>query len=509
MIEFGEKNLNNIYQDIVEYTSIEQNLYKSSIIKINNKKKLLMSKADNQIKENINIITCFMCTEKFVENEISNPKLECGNYIHGQCFIKYINAELNNNHFPINCPLCTENKKHEINYKIIMDCLIYNNKNNLAVKLENISLNYLANNNPDEVSFCPTAGCSYMIFYDKNEYHLECPLCQKSYCLQCKSEWHQNITCEEYQLSMKKKKEEEDEKLFEEYVKGNNFKKCPNCKRWVEKISGCNHITCPCGIHFCYTCGQIRDSIRPYDHVCPNNFNNNIINNNAMMNNSNIMNENDNINNNNEIINDNNNIMNENDNINNYSDIINDNSNKMDQNNNNFDNFNTGNENKNIMNNKYRINNILKNIDYTFQNNERINKNTYIIMEQSNKMGMYHKNYNNNNYNMTNDNIILNNNKNKMNYRYNFLNGNNDNIYNRFDNGDMGYFMNLNKNSNSLLNIEYQRNNNLFNNNSYNFKNNNYNNYKNNNVYNRYLNQDLDYFTGLNSNFNVLPNIEK
>ena len=72
----------------------------------------------------------------------------------------------------------------------------------------------------------------------------------------------------------------------------------------------------------------------------------------------------------------------------------------------------------------------------------------------------------------------------------------------------MGYFMNLNKNSNSLLNIEYQRNNNLFNNNSYNFKNNNYNNYKNNNVYNRYLNQDLDYFTGLNSNFNILPNIE-
>ena len=43
-----------------------------------------------------------------------------------------------------------------------MDCLLFNNKDNLAVKLENMSLNYLAQNNSDEISFCPTAGCNYM-----------------------------------------------------------------------------------------------------------------------------------------------------------------------------------------------------------------------------------------------------------------------------------------------------------------------------------------------------------
>ena len=110
-----------------------------------------------------------------------------------------------------------------------------------------------------------------MCFYDKNEFHLNCPLCQKFYCLKCKTEWHENLTCKEYQKE-KKYKENKDDKInkkkFNEYVKGNRCKQCPKCKRWVEKNKGCDHITCPCGTHFCYRCGELRDSINPYNHQC-------------------------------------------------------------------------------------------------------------------------------------------------------------------------------------------------------------------------------------------------
>ena len=268
------------------YNIIEQNLYKKSIFKIEQKKKDLLDSINIISNKEGRINTCIICTEEFVENKIENPKLDCGNYVHGTCFIEYINEELNNNRFPIRCLICTKNKRHEINYKMIIDCLLFYNKKNLAIKLENMSLNYLARNNPDEVSFCPTAGCNYMCFYDKNEYHLDCPLCKKSYCLKCKSEWHENKTCKEYQLSIKK----DDDIKFEEFVKGNNYKKCPKCKRWVEKISGCNHIICPCGIHFCYGCGEIIDTDDPYSHRCPNNLNNNNFYNMNMMNNMNNMN---------------------------------------------------------------------------------------------------------------------------------------------------------------------------------------------------------------------------
>ena len=191
---------------------------------------------------------------------------------------------------------CINDKRHEINYKIILDILLLNNKDNIALKLENISLNYLVENYPNEITYCPTPGCKYICSYDKNEFNLICPLCHKSYCLQCKTEWHQNLTCEEYQKSKKKEDDENDIK-FEEYVKGNNFKQCPNCKRWVEKTEGCDHIFCPCGTHFCYNCGGIRDPVHPYDHKCPNDNNNNDINRNNMIFMNFMMNQNLNMNN--------------------------------------------------------------------------------------------------------------------------------------------------------------------------------------------------------------------
>ena len=102
-----------------------------------------------------------------------------------------------------------------------------------------------------------------MCSYDKNEFHLNCPMCKKSYCLQCKTEWHEGMNCEEYQRT--KNKDENDVK-FEEYAKGSKLKQCPKCKRWVEKVSGCDHITCPCGTPFCYRCGRIKES--DFDHGC-------------------------------------------------------------------------------------------------------------------------------------------------------------------------------------------------------------------------------------------------
>ena len=236
-----------------------KDLYESNMLRMEKKKSDLKNNLENKNKEKLDekfkTDNCIFCTEEFEENGIVNPQImECKKYVHGKCFIDYIEEELNNNRFPIRCPLCPGNEKHEINYKTIIDCLLLNDRNNLAIKLENISLNYLAQNNSDEITFCKTPGCSYMCFYGKCEFHLKCPLCKKEYCLQCKTEWHTNLTCEEYQ---KQKKDDENEKQFELYLKGSRAKQCPNCKKWVEKISGCDHITCSCGSEFCYLCGEL------------------------------------------------------------------------------------------------------------------------------------------------------------------------------------------------------------------------------------------------------------
>lgn len=42
---------------------------------------------------------------------------------------------------------------------------------------------------------------------------------------------------------------------------------CPGCGVLTEKISGCHHITCPCGEHWCYACGEAHSAMNIYTHI--------------------------------------------------------------------------------------------------------------------------------------------------------------------------------------------------------------------------------------------------
>jgi len=136
---FQNSNLinNNQNKELFE-TNLLQMEKKKSDLKI-----ILNNKEKEEKKEEEKISTCILCTEEFKENDIMNPEImECKKHVHGSCFINYIEEELNNNRFPIRCPLCAGKERHEINYKTIIDCLLLNDKDNLAAKLENISLNH-------------------------------------------------------------------------------------------------------------------------------------------------------------------------------------------------------------------------------------------------------------------------------------------------------------------------------------------------------------------------------
>lgn len=53
-----------------------------------------------------------------------------------------------------------------------------------------------------------------------------------------------------------------------------NVKNCPNCDIMVEKQGGCNHITCVCNTHWCWSCRSYKDEKKEkfnkhniYDHM--------------------------------------------------------------------------------------------------------------------------------------------------------------------------------------------------------------------------------------------------
>jgi len=145
-----------------------------------------------------------------------------------------------------------------------------------------------------DVAYCPRPACQTPIIRDSIDEKLTiCPKCRFAFCYFCNRVWHGNaeacrsdalykiadewIAADEAErrvLEMRygKKtltklvKEIEEERESLEWMKSNTTP-CPVCCVGVEKIDGCNHITCHmCQTHFCYLCGAFLDKRRPYQH---------------------------------------------------------------------------------------------------------------------------------------------------------------------------------------------------------------------------------------------------
>ena len=44
-------------------------------------------------------------------------------------------------------------------------------------------------------------------------------------------------------------------------------RRCPSCGVMVEKMSGCDHITCRCNAHWCFACGELSTEDDIYKHM--------------------------------------------------------------------------------------------------------------------------------------------------------------------------------------------------------------------------------------------------
>lgn len=60
--------------------------------------------------------------------------------------------------------------------------------------------------------------------------------------------WHESETCEEYDKKMNKgmsKEEKKTEKIIKKIAK-----RCPGCRRFINKNGGCPHMTCEFSIFY-------------------------------------------------------------------------------------------------------------------------------------------------------------------------------------------------------------------------------------------------------------------
>lgn len=83
---------------------------------------------------------------------------------------------------------------------------------------------------------------------------ITCKSCDFEWCFRCHSPWHKGLSCRNFRNG---------DRDFRKWTKGknkkgvNNCQKCPTCRVWIERSSGCIHMTCGrCHTHFCYYCGK-------------------------------------------------------------------------------------------------------------------------------------------------------------------------------------------------------------------------------------------------------------
>jgi hypothetical protein len=190
---------------------------------------------------------CIICLEQTDLTQF-NILTTCKHKFHVECLKPYLIGEIKSRNIPIKCPALKCGDRIQ-DYELEM-MLTFEEVN----KYHDFALNKFLDDHHNEASRCPTPGCSCAFVYEPGISQFQCPICRGHYCLNCRVEFHRGQTCAEYRIN---NTSTESDKKFEQFVRGQNFKQCPQCKYWIEKSQGCNHMTCRCRNEFCYVCGQL------------------------------------------------------------------------------------------------------------------------------------------------------------------------------------------------------------------------------------------------------------
>ncbi|XP_041375612.1 E3 ubiquitin-protein ligase RNF14-like [Gigantopelta aegis] len=141
-----------------------------------------------------------------------------------------------------------------------------------------------------DVTYCPRPICQVPVIFDHDSSIASCSACHYVFCVHCKLVYHGLSPCKIKADELSKLREEyqnasPEEKLFLEKRYGkrtiqqaveesftnewlNQFsKQCPSCGAHIQKIDGCNKMTCTkCRNYFCWICEKSLSRTNPYKH---------------------------------------------------------------------------------------------------------------------------------------------------------------------------------------------------------------------------------------------------
>ncbi|KAG2312890.1 hypothetical protein Bca4012_027494 [Brassica carinata] len=197
---------------------------------------------------------CMICMDEKSFSDIFRGTTSCTHSYCTECTVRYVATKVKENEARIKCPdmNCTQLLEPYTCLDLIPKDLLVRWDKALCESLIMSS----------EKVYCPFENCSAVMVVDDGDdgdkvTQTECPSCHRLFCAQCEVPWHAGSRCKE--KKKKTKNSDKEDAMLMDLAKQKQWRRCPNCKFYVEKSLGCLHIICRCGFHFCYRCGSSSD----------------------------------------------------------------------------------------------------------------------------------------------------------------------------------------------------------------------------------------------------------
>ena len=178
--------------------------------------------------------------------------LGCGHEFCSECFKEHLKEKMNDQLtlLATRCPMknCNFQVPSEIFKKLFKD-----DKKELGIYNKCLMRNFTESN--ADIKLCPNPKCENIIkLPGHGMVDINCP-CGTSFCFKCLKDSHRPCDC--FMMEIWEKKANSDAENTKWLLI--NTKQCPNCKKYIEKNQGCNHMTCRreaggCGYEFCWIC---------------------------------------------------------------------------------------------------------------------------------------------------------------------------------------------------------------------------------------------------------------
>lgn len=190
-------------------------------------------------KKSVQESICSVCYDELSKKEKKVNALPCGHLCCTSCWTNYLQTLISESKVEdIKCvePKCDQKLTEEFIMKHIKS-----NKQ-LVSKYEKFKNRNLIIKDPNK-KLCPEPNCESYLEKSWRTKYVKCKNGHK-YCFECLRPQHGKSTCENVL-----------EKDFLLWKKDKVVKKCPNCKIYIEKNEGCNHMTCAtCKYQWCWLC---------------------------------------------------------------------------------------------------------------------------------------------------------------------------------------------------------------------------------------------------------------